>query len=194
MLYISENDDFELWRALCQFTPEERASVVKTALKKALLEEYSSQSASRQLSPDHESPSAVRNPLKSGADISGDITPKSVFGFTAPKSLAQSSVTPVPEAPSPEIAGAVASYPINDLILDDLGTELIDPQINEDLTSSELTDLNDLSIFIQSEESPDKNSIPGLNFLLTNVIGEEDDETVVEYIRKMRASNDEDAG
>ena len=81
VLYISENDDFELWRALCQFTPEERASVVKTALKKALLEEYSSQPASRQLSPDHESPSAVRNPLKSGADISGDITPSPFSGL-----------------------------------------------------------------------------------------------------------------
>ncbi|NLM20462.1 MAG: hypothetical protein GX207_01755 [Peptococcaceae bacterium] len=193
-MYISENDDFELWRALCQFTPEERASVVKTALKKTLLEEYSSQSAPKQVPPEQEPPFAAQNLLKSGAGISGNTAPKSVFSFTSPKSLAQSSVTSGSEVSISETAGAVATSPINDLILDDLGTELIEPQSNEDFISSELTGLNDLSAFIQPEESPDKNSIPGLNFLLTNVIGEEDDETVVEYIRKMKASNDEDVG
>jgi hypothetical protein len=37
ILYISENEDFELWRVLSQITPDERAAFVKTALKKALL-------------------------------------------------------------------------------------------------------------------------------------------------------------
>jgi hypothetical protein len=36
ILYISENEDFELWRALAQISPEERASFVKSALKRAL--------------------------------------------------------------------------------------------------------------------------------------------------------------
>ncbi len=83
---------------------------------------------------------------------------------------------------------------VADLALDELGSDLIQSLAGDELANPEFADLDDLSSFIQPAEPQAKSSIPGLNFLLTNVIGEEDDESVVEYIKKARTAVNEDAG
>jgi|GEM_PF-1543349 len=189
VLYISENDDFELWRALCQFTPEERASVVKEVLKKGLLSPIQNQTTSNPSFSNQES-SFTSNQLRPETEIPKYPTPKSAFGFNA-----QSAATLAPEVADHKTAGAsssASSSPLEDLVFDEFGTGLADSLTDEELTNSELTDFNELNIFLQPEDSPRKSSIPGLDFLLNNVIGEENDETVVEYIRRLKVGNDKE--
>ena len=118
ILYISENDDLELWKILTQISPEERTVFVKNALKKAILQ----------------------NSSKSHEGIKSNIhnTERII-------------------EPLAEVAAADRQEVDHDQL-----------QFDELFLSSAITD---------------KSSIPGLDFLLNNVIGEEDDENVIEFIK-----------
>jgi hypothetical protein len=136
VLYISENDDFELWRALCQIPPEKRAATVKAALQNWLLQEEA--------------------------------------GIRAEKKAAY---TKLPES-------YVNQSPVGELALEELGLDLAPESLDFDLSAME----ESLPISTARDKSP----LPGLDFLLNNVIGEEDDEEVIEYFKKTRAVKEDD--
>lgn len=128
ILYISENEDFELWKILTQISPEERTAFVKSALKRAIAHNSS------------------RNPQQTSLDST------------------QSTERRKPDPPvhieqfNHQAAATEESY-------EEDANQL---QFDELFLTSELTE---------------NSSIPGLDFLLNNVIGEEDDEMVIEFIK-----------
>lgn len=132
ILYISENEDFELWKILTQISPEERTAFVKNALKRALAHNNST------------------NPNHSSTNYHG--TEKS--------------------KPSPPVNFEEFSH-------QEAATREL---IEEDTNQLQLDEL----ILSSSSEFTDNSSIPGLDFLLNNVIGEEDDEMVIEFIKNNR--------
>lgn len=162
IFYISENEDFELWRVLTQISPEDRAAFIKGALKKALFQHDMKPSASK--------PPVARGPL-------GDTS-------------------------------------LSELALEELGYSAIASSLEKDLDplnyfsdrGSGASDDPDLDIFGNDEEMgilqfdellkpADKalsRPIAGLDFLLSNVIGEESDEEVIDFFRKKREDAEDD--
>jgi len=144
IFYLSENDDFDLWRVLSQIPPEERAATVKAALRKELLQER------------------------------GNPQPQPQFrAFNTGKALPDS--------------------PVADLALEDLGLHLAAAAEDEALGKAESLEFFELDDFLRPSESLPKQSFSGLDFLLNNVIGEEDDESVIAYIKKSKASPEGEA-
>lgn len=148
ILYISENEDFELWRVLAQISPEDRAAFVKAALKKAVL---------------NESRPAAGNWAKKNN------------GYR------------------PEIRGEES--PVHALALETLGYDETaaqgeEEQLRYSAQEQVMEDLNlrQLDEFIDSPRSTNKKYLPGLDFLMNQVIGEEDDEQVRDFIRKNKGS------
>lgn len=123
ILYISETEDYELWRILVQISPEERTTFIKKALKKAVATQTASPSPVEKNIPVHLNTEA--NHLT-----------------------------------------AAAAEP-------------------EDEQSDQLR-FDELFL---SSVLPDKKDLPGLDFLLHNVIGEEDDEMVIEFFRNRTSRN-----
>ncbi len=127
ILYISENEDFELWKILTQISPEERTAFVKSALQRALTS-TSSRTTDYSINNTHSIENKQSTP------------PVNIEGFNQ-----QAAATKEPE--------------------------------QEDANQLQFEEL-----FLSSEVT-DSNSPPGLDFLLNNVIGEEDDEMVIEFIK-----------
>lgn len=165
ILYISENEDFELWRALAQLSPEERASFVKSALKRALAQ-------------------------SNDALINNARDKHNNYNLRSEKSAAESLL--------PDLTLEDLSF--RDQVLDENvfkplqylnnetknGMREID-KLERDTREREenhlgLINLNQLETKVGSD-SVNK----GLSFLLNNVIGEEDDEKVIEFIRKAKS-------
>ncbi len=145
ILYISENDDLELWRALSQISSEERASVVKSALRRALLGEKNS---------------------GTGGSAKHNIQNRTERSIESPAA---------------------------DLALDELGMDQIQSVSDEELIKLDRLDLVELDDFLHEADLPGRSSLPGLNFLLTKVIGEEDNEEIIEYIKKSKNMLEKDA-
>lgn len=152
IFYVSENEDFELWRVLSQISPDDRAAFIKNALKRAIAQD---------------------NTARNSNSYSG----KQNNVFRMDKSGGDS--------------------PVADLALEELAyhtmaasEDKIKPFSNQvrptEGNSPGLINLNELELFPDSEISG-KSTLPGLDFLLNNVIGEEDDEKVIEFIRKSKS-------
>ena len=129
ILYISENEDLELWKILTQISPEERTAFVKSALKRALANNSPT-------NPNYSNINSLQSTEKRKSN------PVHIEGFNH-----QTAATKEPDEED-----------ANQLKFDELFLS----------SSSALTD---------------NSSIPGLDFLLNNVIGEEDDEMVIEFIK-----------
>lgn len=149
IIYISESEDFELWRALSQISPEERSALVQSVLKKALLQGNDSRNSA----------SLGKNKnLRPNRNL-----PDDTIGDMALDELGYSSLA----AANEKVLRKYNSFEQDDnsLTLDDL---------------------------LQSDESMKKGPLPGLDFLLTNVIGEENDKEMIEFIRNTLQEIQED--
>lgn len=136
ILYITENEDFELWKVLTQISPEERTAFVKNALKKAILQNSQSHHDTTKVNKSFSPERTYTEPF-----INEQVLEESYY----PKNVA------------------------------------IEEQV-EHQTEDETNQLQFDELFLSSVLT-DKSSIPGLDFLLNNVIGEEDDEIVIEFIK-----------
>lgn len=143
IFYISENEDFELWRVLSQFPPDDRAAFVKAALKKAVL-------------------------------MRSDTGNK--------------------------LANSVPNNPISDLALEGLAdSHILTAEEKEALKyfeheqDEDVEDLDELQFddLLQASESMATTTLPGLSFLLNNVIGEEEDEEVIAFIRNNKTMGED---
>ena len=133
VFYISENEDFELWRILTQISPEERTAFVKNAIKKAII----------QNSPRYSNSSGIT-------------------------SMPKMERRPSFETKEFEYEAAASA------------------KDNEDHLSGLQLD----ELIMTSDIPQDKGALPGLDFLLNNVIGEEDDEVVIDFIKNRIMSNE----
>ncbi|KUO58859.1 MAG: hypothetical protein APF84_14090 [Gracilibacter sp. BRH_c7a] len=136
ILYISENEDFELWKVLTQISPEERTAFVKSALKRALISNVPRSSNNTRI-----------NNIQSTENKKFD-TPVNVQQFSYQAAATQ--------------------------------------EVDEEDDQLQFDEL------FLSPERRDDSTIPGLDFLLNNVIGEEDDEMVIEFIKNRMTEDDED--
>lgn len=132
VFYISENEDFELWKILTQISPEERTAFVKNALKKAIIQ-------------------------------------------NSPKYSHNSGISVIPKIER-------RTYKTEDY---DYETAAAERHDQEHMSNIQLEEL-----ITSSEISHNKTALPGLDFLLNNVIGEEDDEVVIEFIKNKILSNE----
>jgi hypothetical protein len=180
LLYISENEDFELWRVLCQISPDERAALVKSALKRALLPASDGRNANSNLADTWLKPNNARRidknieenpPAERGLQESG------YFSQTA--AADENTMRPF-QALATEGRGMGRENPASM------------PKAGDHPGEDNLLDLELEDIF-QSPPTPLKGSLPGLNFLLNNVIGEENDEKVIDFIRSNRPASGEDS-
>lgn len=152
IIYISENEDLELWRVLSPKSPEERTAFIKNALKNALIKLE-----------------------ESGKAYSGNIKPSNIHR----------TVHPLAEQNAPEEIAASEERIIKPLKL----LARTDPDNtansaeNENLAEDNLNQIQFEELYLS--EIPEQDSAPpGLNFLLTEVIGQEDDETVIEFFKR----------
>ncbi|UWG98785.1 hypothetical protein LPY66_08340 [Dehalobacter sp. DCM] len=170
VFYISENEDFELWRALSQIPSEERSAFVKEALRSAILQPNDAQTDMRT--------SIHRQPVNGNR-------PNTLLRFDR-------------SAGSRDGGSSGSQYtPVSDLAMDELGYDAIteaDDKVLLNIHRPIEDDLEDTRIeeLIHVSESRSKNTLPGLDFLLTNVIGEEDDENVIEFFRKNQTAAGEE--
>jgi len=165
ILYISENEDFELWRVLSQISPDDRAAFVKSALKKSLFTGNEARSTSANANWTKQHPvlqsdnSTLDNPINELA-----------------------------------LEGLVGSQLVTDeekealIFFDNEKEEGQDAQ--EDGQEDENADALRFDDLLQSSESSNT-TIPGLSFLLANVIGEEQDENVIEFIRNNKTTSED---
>lgn len=170
ILYISENEDFELWRVLSQISPDDRAAFVKTALRKALLSGNDSRNASN-----WPKASNVLRMEKSFVD--------SPINDLALEELGYHSLAGAEERVKPMRNFANEGRPGRDHLSEVSNRPNV--QEEDNLSSMQLDEL------LKPSDSSNKNNIPGLSFLLTNVIGEEDDEKVIEFIRNNKTASGE---
>jgi hypothetical protein len=171
ILYISENEDFELWRVLSQISPDDRAAFVKTALRKALLSGNDSRN-----SPNWTKQSNVLRMEKSYVDSPVTDLALEELGYHS-LAGAEERVKPLRNLTN---EGRHAGR-------DHLSEVSYRPNVQDEdnLSSMQLDEL------LKPNDSVNKNTIPGLSFLLTNVIGEEDDEKVIEFIRNNKTASGE---
>ncbi|RJE48435.1 MULTISPECIES: hypothetical protein [unclassified Dehalobacter] len=162
VLYISENEDFELWRVLSQIPPEERSAFVKNALKTAIVQNNEARN-----SQDHGA--RQNNVLR--LDKSAGQSP--VMHEVAMEELGYSTIAAADEK---------VMRPLMDGIPQSRGNPR--PEVDFDLVRMEE--------LLRTGETRPKTSLPGLDFLLTNVIGEEDDEKVIEFVRKSQTASAEE--
>ncbi len=167
IFYISENEDFELWRVLSQISPDDRAAFVKSALRKALL-------GNEGRTPSHNW--AKNNVLRMDKNFVD-----SPMSELALEELGYHSVSAVSE----EKIRALKNFPE--------GRSSKDYQMTVKNELPEEDNLLQLDELLQSSENMNHNSLPGLNFLLNNVIGEEDDEKVIEFIRNNQTASGENS-
>lgn len=173
ILYISENEDFELWRVLSQITPDDRAAFVKVALRKALLQGNDARSAAntwtKQSNVLRMDKSAVESPIN-------DLALEEV-GYHTLATSEEKNIKPL-------------KYPSNEGRNNPRDLSYGD-SIRNNLQEEETLDQLQFDELLPSFESQSKNALPGLNFLLTNVIGEEEDEKVIEFIRNNKTASGE---
>lgn len=165
ILYISENDDYELWRVLSQISPEDRAAFVKTALKKALSQGSDSRNNANWLKQNN-----VFRMEKNGADGS--------VAEIALEELGYNTLAATEEK----------IKPFKYFEEDNRSSEKVSPMLKQNSQDDafDLADLGELEI-LPASEIQHKTSLPGLDFLLSNVIGEEDDEKVIEFIKRKKS-------
>lgn len=176
IFYISENEDFELWKALSQIPPDERASYVKTVLNKALTNANQKstgnykQSGSKQYNNNF---NTEKNIIDNGLNnfIIDEVT------YSSGVATDETVIKPL-------------QYLFNNAIGSENDKNLIKAPKSTNTNSSsethfELLQLDELYSQSQSAE----NSLPGLDFLLNNVIGEENDEKVIEFIKNRKRSS-----
>ncbi|NLI90871.1 MAG: hypothetical protein GX434_01320 [Peptococcaceae bacterium] len=175
LLYISENEDFELWRVLSQISPEERAAFVKAALKKALLPGNDARNPStswaRQNNVFRMDKSAAESPLDE----------------LALEELGYSSLAATEEKVIKPFIAFSNEGKSNQKDIFSIGTMQDTPVEPDNLPQLQIDDL------LQASQPTDKSMLPGLDFLLNNVIGEEDDEKVIEFIRNNRTASGENS-
>lgn len=159
ILYISESEDFELWRVLSQISPDDRASFVKSALKRALSQDNDSRNPNNTWAKQNNvlrmDKSALESPLTELA-------------------LEELSFNTIAASEEKKIK------PLKSLI-----NEVRNNTKPQDEDKLNLINLKDLELY-NGSESANNGTLPGLNFLLANVIGEEDDEKVIEFIKKSK--------
>ncbi|HHV65810.1 MAG TPA: hypothetical protein GXX46_12200 [Peptococcaceae bacterium] len=161
ILYISESEDFELWRALTQLSPDERAAFVKSALKKAL----GKGSDLRPNSPWSKQDSFYKSEKSGEQGLLNDLAIEEL-GYNEPES---------------ELTLKPLHYFYNEIVNTREGNKPEGNARHEDGEHLDLVKLN------QAEANHGLDPVTkGLNFLLNNVIGEEDDEKVIEFIRKAK--------
>lgn len=167
VFYISENEDFELWRALAQIPPEERSAFVKEALRSAILQ-----------------PNDDKNAVQNGVNRSSasGIKTNTILRF---------------DRSTNSVSGVSQNTPVSDLAMDELGYDTIAEADDKMLLkmNRQIADDDDdtrLEELMQVRESRPKSSLPGLDFLLSNVIGEEDDENVIAFFRRNQTAAGED--
>ncbi|RNC28746.1 MAG: hypothetical protein AWM53_01187 [Candidatus Dichloromethanomonas elyunquensis] len=174
LLYISENEDFELWRVLSQISPDDRTAFVKSALKKALLQGNEARNTSSRWAKQNNvfrmDKSITENPIDelaleelgySSLTSSEDKMIKSLKAFSAERT------TP------------------KDIF--DTGSLQKDAAEEDRLEDFHIDDL------LQTPSSSNKSTLPGLDFLLNNVIGEENDEKVIEFILSNKPAGGENS-
>ena len=168
ILYISESEDFELWRVLSQISPDDRAAFVKSALRKALSQGNEARNAgnswAKQSNVLRMDKSAVENPIT-------DLVLEELGYNTL--AAAEEKIKPLKY---------LANEVKNNSREANSGAGRKNNLQEED--NLNLINLNDLELFPDSEKS---GPLHGLDFLLSNVIGEEDDEKVIEFIRKSKS-------
>ena len=166
VIYISEDEDFELWRFLAQLPSDDRVSFIKTALKAALDQNNSYQLVSNSNNVFYNN---SQDSLGKG-DSFIDTIARAKIGFD---DLAKSEEITITKS-SPE--NHIDQKPENSRSSD-----------SHRSTSSEDNDLELIGLddLIQSSETTPR----GLDFLLNNVIGEENDESVIAFIKNSKPSS-----
>lgn len=161
IVYISENEDFELWKVLSQLPSDDRTAFVKFALKKALQETNSKKSN-------------LRTNISNSSGVDVGLTDLALDGidYDALMNNEETVIKPLLE------------YFVKEAKVNSRETEVDTKNDNFDEVGA--LNLMSLDELLQSSDSI-QDSIPGLNFLLNNVIGEEDDELVIDFIKNSRS-------
>jgi hypothetical protein len=163
IIYISENEDFELWKVLSQMPSEERVAFIKSALKHALAQ-------SDDLSSAFYGEKKYSIPFRKGISVQSQAEEK-VFDEIAASD--EKTIKPFK-------------------LGTDNGTKPENPEHNTVNNNQDEDGLDGIQIdeLFQSTELDQDGVPPGLNFLLTEVIGQEDDETVIEFLKKNMTATD----
>lgn len=168
IFYISENEDFELWKVLSQIPSDDRAAFIKSALKKALIQETNS----KNISNNWIKHSITQRIDQSRADNALSEIALEEIGYDAIAASEENIMKPILKNlnnESRELTNNVSN-------IFSKGTGI---SVEESIS------LNQLDELMQTTESMQSN-LSGLNFLLNNVIGEENDEKVIDFLRKSK--------
>jgi len=169
VIYISEDEDFELWRFLAQLPSEERVDFIKSALNAALAQEGR-----------HLKNSSGKNEFNN--DSKYDVRKADNFIDTlVRKKIEFNELTETEE------------MEMIKLELDNHNNKKNEDLINYE--SDRLTKLEDnklelieLEELVQPTQTTSNVPTGGLGFLLNNVIGEEDDENIIAFIKNNKSS------
>jgi hypothetical protein len=175
IFYISENEDFELWRALSQLSADDRTAFVKSALWKALTQDTDSKKSTNNWVKQNK----VLRIGKNGAE--------SLINDLVLEEIGQKTM-----AVSEEKEINPLKYLTNEArnnFREVSNGALENTSFQEDDNQS-LIHLEELEL-LQTSETMNKGPLPGLDFLLSSVIGEEDDEKVIEFIRQSKTPIDQ---
>lgn len=169
IFYISENEDFDLWKVLSQISPDDRAAFIKSALKSALTQGNDSRQTMNWTKQNN-----VFRMEKGGADGPAvDLAMEELSYHTL--AAAEEKIKPLKF-----LTNEMKNSPRE-------SNHTFSKQVSSaDDDSFSLINLNDLELYPDSEKNNNR-PLPGLDFLLNNVIGEEDDEKVIDFIRKNKS-------
>lgn len=161
IFYISENEDFELWRVLSQLSADDRAAFVKSALWKALKQDVNSKKTTKNWAKQNN----ILRIGKNGAET--------LINDLVLEEIGQNNM-------------AASGEKTNSLhYLTNEAGQNFEEEDNQDFAQLEELEL------LQTSEKENKNLLPGLDFLLSNVIGEEDDEKVIKFLKQSKNPTDQ---
>ncbi|ADY56144.1 hypothetical protein Sgly_1847 [Syntrophobotulus glycolicus DSM 8271] len=171
IIYISENEDFDLWRVLSQVSPEERNASVKNALRSTLLKNNNAFIPQIRKETGVPQDAGVLKEVAASQDQAG-----------IPKSLIQETEILDSEI-SNQVTGSTIpqfnSFNLEDFNLNDLYSEKPATQISFELVETAET----------PAPSEEQTVLPGLTNLINN-IGEEEDPVLVDFIKSKREAEE----
>jgi len=163
VIFISEDEDFVLWRFLAQLPSDDRVAFIKSALNAAL-----GQKGRQKNDSNHKNNSSLHDFGKADNFIDTLVRKKIEFD----------ELDEIEEIAKPLLENYNSHKP-KDLS----NNESTKSTISED-NKLEIIELEDL---FQTVETKPSTTARGLDFLLNNVIGEENDESIIAFIKNNKS-------